>query len=142
MVGMVRVHEVGGPEVLRFEQVEVSEPGRGQVRLRQTAIGLNFIDVYYRTGLYPPPSVPFTPGLEGAGVVEAIGEGVTEVMIVNVLVKPGDAVERMQPVVVVDSDKAEVEISSPWKGTVAQIHAEEGEYMDVGAPLLEAVAEG
>ena len=79
MVGMVRVHEVGGPEVLRFEQVEVGEPGRGQVRLRQTAIGLNFIDVYFRTGLYPQPSLPFTPGLEAAGVVEAIGEGVSEV---------------------------------------------------------------
>jgi NADPH2:quinone reductase len=79
MVGMVRVHEVGGPEVLRFEQVEVGEPGPGQVRLRQTAVGLNFIDVYFRTGLYPQPSLPFTPGLEAAGMVEAIGEGVAEV---------------------------------------------------------------
>jgi NADPH2:quinone reductase len=77
---MIRVHEVGGPEVLRFEQVEVGEPGPGQVRLRQAAIGLNFIDVYHRTGLYPG-SLPFTPGLEAAGVVEAIGEGVTEVAI-------------------------------------------------------------
>jgi NADPH2:quinone reductase len=81
MVGMVRVHEVGGPEVLRFEEVEVGEPGPGQVRLRQTAIGLNFIDVYFRTGLYPPPSLPFTPGLEAAGVVEAVGEGVNEVAV-------------------------------------------------------------
>jgi len=81
MVGMVRVHEIGGPEVLRFEQVEVGEPGSGQVRLRQTAVGLNFIDVYFRTGLYPQPSLPFTPGLEAAGVVEAIGQGVTEVAV-------------------------------------------------------------
>jgi NADPH2:quinone reductase len=81
MVGMVRVHEVGGPEVLRFEQVEVGEPGPGQVRLRQTAVGLNFIDVYFRSGLYPPPSLPFTPGQEGAGVVEAVGDGVTEVKV-------------------------------------------------------------
>jgi NADPH:quinone reductase len=81
MVGMVRVHEVGGPEVLRFEQVEVGEPGPGQVRLRQTAVGLNFIDVYFRTGLYPQPSLPFTPGLEAAGVVEAIGEGVGEIAV-------------------------------------------------------------
>jgi NADPH:quinone reductase len=81
MVGMVRVHEVGGPEVLRFEQVEVGEPGPGQARLRQTAIGLNFIDVYFRTGLYPAPSLPFTPGQEGAGVVEAVGDGVTEVKV-------------------------------------------------------------
>jgi NADPH2:quinone reductase len=78
---MVRVHEVGGPEVLRFEQVEVGEPGPGQARLRQTGVGLNFIDVYFRTGLYPAPGLPFTPGLEGAGVVEAIGEGVTEVAV-------------------------------------------------------------
>jgi NADPH2:quinone reductase len=81
MAGMVRVHEVGGPEVLRFEGVDVGEPARGQVRLRQTAIGLNFIDVYHRTGLYPPTSLPFTPGLEAAGVVEALGEGVREVQV-------------------------------------------------------------
>jgi NADPH:quinone reductase len=81
MVGMVRVHEIGGPEALRFEQVEFGEPGRGQVRLRQTAVGLNFIDVYFRTGLYPAPSLPFTPGQEGAGVVEAVGDGVTEVAV-------------------------------------------------------------
>jgi NADPH2:quinone reductase len=81
MAGMVRVHEVGGPEVLRYEQIDVGDPGPGQVRLRQTAIGLNYIDVYFRTGLYPAPSLPFTPGLEGAGVVEAVGEGVTEVKV-------------------------------------------------------------
>jgi NADPH2:quinone reductase len=81
MVGMVRVHELGGPEVLRFEQVEIGAPGPGQVRLRQTAVGLNFIDVYFRTGLYPPPAVPFTPGLEAAGVVDEVGEGVSEVAV-------------------------------------------------------------
>src|SRR5437764_5156234 len=74
----IRVHEVGGPEVLKWEQVEVGEPGSGQVRLRQEAAGLNFIDVYHRTGLYPQ-ALPFTPGTEGAGVVEAIGDGVTNV---------------------------------------------------------------
>jgi NADPH:quinone reductase len=79
MVGMVRVHEVGGPEVLRFEQVEVGDPGPGQARLRQTAVGLNFIDVYHRTGLYPVADLPFTPGIEAAGVVEAIAPGVSEV---------------------------------------------------------------
>jgi NADPH2:quinone reductase len=78
MTGAIRVHEVGGPEVMRYEEVEVGDPGPGQVRIRQTAIGLNFIDVYFRTGLYPAPAVPFTPGLEGAGVVEAVGEGVSE----------------------------------------------------------------
>jgi NADPH2:quinone reductase len=81
MTGAIRVHEVGGPEVMRYEEVEVGDPGPGQVRIRQTAIGLNFIDVYFRTGLYPAPAVPFTPGLEGAGVVEAVGEGVSELAV-------------------------------------------------------------
>jgi NADPH:quinone reductase len=81
MAGAIRVHETGGPEVLRYEQVEVGRPGPGQARVRQTAIGLNFIDVYLRTGLYPPPGLPFTPGQEAAGVVEEIGEGVSEVQV-------------------------------------------------------------
>jgi NADPH:quinone reductase len=81
MAGVIRIHEVGGPEVMRYEQVEVGAPGPGQARIRQTAVGLNFIDVYFRTGLYPAPALPFTPGLEGAGVVEAVGEGVSEVSV-------------------------------------------------------------
>jgi NADPH2:quinone reductase len=81
MAGTIRVHETGGPEVLRYEQVEVGRPGPGQARIRQTAIGLNFIDVYFRTGLYPPPGLPFTPGQEAAGVVEEIGEDVSEVQV-------------------------------------------------------------
>lgn len=80
----IRIHQHGGPEVLTWEEVEVGEPGPGQVRLRHTAIGLNFIDVYHRTGLYPIP-LPFSPGSEGAGVVEAVGPGVTSL-------KPGDRV--------------------------------------------------
>jgi NADPH2:quinone reductase len=80
MTGVIRVHEVGGPEVMRFEDVDLASPGRGQALIRQTAIGLNYIDVYFRTGLYPAPSgVPFTPGLEAAGVVEEVGDGVSEV---------------------------------------------------------------
>ena len=76
----IRVHEVGGPEVLKWEEVEVGEPGPGQVRLRQEAAGINFIDVYHRTGLYPQP-LPFTPGVEGAGMVEAVGPDVTVVKV-------------------------------------------------------------
>ena len=76
MASAIRVHETGGADVLRYEEVEVGAPGPGQVKLRQTAIGLNFIDVYFRTGLYPAPGIPFTPGLEAAGVVEAVGDGV------------------------------------------------------------------
>jgi NADPH:quinone reductase len=81
MVGVVRAHEVGGPEVLRFEDVEIGSPGPGQALIRQTAVGLNFIDVYFRSGLYPPPQLPFIPGGEGAGVVEAVGDGVREVQV-------------------------------------------------------------
>jgi NADPH2:quinone reductase len=75
------VSELGGPEVLRFEEVPVAAPGPGEARVRQTAIGVNYIDVYFRRGIYKPPQLPFTPGQEGAGVVEAIGPGVTEVAV-------------------------------------------------------------
>jgi NADPH:quinone reductase len=77
MTHAIRIHQTGGPEVLRWEPIEVGKPGRGEVRLRHTAVGLNFIDVYHRTGLYPIQT-PATPGLEAAGVVEEIGEGVTD----------------------------------------------------------------
>src|SRR5689334_11734970 len=76
----ILVHETGGPDVLEWEEVEVGEPAAGQVRLRQEAAGLNFIDVYHRTGLYPQP-LPFIPGVEGAGIVEGVGEGVTNVAL-------------------------------------------------------------
>jgi NADPH2:quinone reductase len=74
----IRVHEVGPPDVLQWEEVEVGDPGEGQVRLRQEAAGLNFIDVYHRSGLYPQ-TMPFTPGVEGAGVIAAVGPGVSNV---------------------------------------------------------------
>jgi NADPH2:quinone reductase len=77
----IRIHEYGGPEVLRWEDVEVGDPGPGQLRIRHGAIGLNYIDVYHRTGLYPLPSLPWTLGMEGAGRVEAVGEGVTEFQV-------------------------------------------------------------
>jgi len=80
----IRIHETGGPEVLRWEEVEVGRPGPGEALIRQTAIGLNFIDTYHRTGLYPLP-LPAVMGMEGAGMVEEVGAGVTEV-------KPGDRV--------------------------------------------------
>ncbi len=76
----ILVHKPGGPEVLEWQEMEVGEPGPGQIRLHHTNVGLNFIDVYHRTGLYPQP-LPFVPGMEGAGTVEAIGPGVTHLAI-------------------------------------------------------------
>jgi NADPH2:quinone reductase len=75
----IRVHETGGPEVFRWEDVTVGEPGPGEARVRHTAVGLNYVDVYYRNGLYKAPALPFTPGSEAAGVVEAVGPGVTDI---------------------------------------------------------------
>jgi NADPH2:quinone reductase len=71
----IRVHGTGGADVLHYEDVEIGAPGAGQVQIRQHAIGVNFIDVYFRIGLYPMPT-PFTPGNEGAGEVVALGSGV------------------------------------------------------------------
>ena len=81
MTHAIRVHEYGGPDVLKWEEVKVGEPGPGEVRIKQTAIGLNFIDIYLRTGLYPQPSFPFIPGMEGAGIVTAVGEGVRDLKV-------------------------------------------------------------
>jgi NADPH2:quinone reductase len=77
MANAIRIHRNGGPEVLKWEAHEHGRPGKGEVLIRHEAIGLNFIDVYHRTGLYPLPSLPAIPGMEAAGVVEAVGEGVT-----------------------------------------------------------------
>jgi NADPH:quinone reductase len=81
----IRIHETGGPAVMRWEDFDPGAPGPGEVRLNQEAVGLNFIDVYHRTGLYPLPAIPAILGLEGAGVVESVGADVSEF-------KPGDRV--------------------------------------------------
>jgi NADPH2:quinone reductase len=81
MVKAIRIHQHGGPEVLRWEDVDPGTPGRGEALVRHEAVGLNYIDVYQRSGLYPLPTLPTTPGLEAAGVVEAIGPGVAEVAV-------------------------------------------------------------
>jgi NADPH2:quinone reductase len=99
----IRIHEYGGPEVLKWEDVEVGRPGPGQARLRQTAVGLNYIDTYHRTGLYPLPSLPATIGMAAAGVVEEVAEGVTTIRpgqrVVYASPPPGAyAQERLMPV--------------------------------------------
>lgn len=85
----IRVHQHGGPEVLTYGDVAIGQPGAGEVRVRNRAIGLNFVDIYFRTGVYSPPSLPFIPGNEGAGEVVAVGEGVSEF-------KPGDRVAYVE----------------------------------------------
>ena len=76
----IRIHQPGGPEAMTVEDVELAPPGKGEVRIRHHAIGLNFIDVYFRMGLYPAP-LPFTPGNEGAGEIVALGKGVKDFKI-------------------------------------------------------------
>ena len=90
MTKAIRIHAPGGPEALRWEEVSVGDPGPGEARLKQTAVGLNYIDVYHRTGLYPLPALPAVIGLEAAAVVEAVGADVTEF-------KEGDRVAYAAP---------------------------------------------
>ncbi len=85
MVKAIRVHKVGGPEVLQVEDITLPQPGPGELLVKNRAIGLNFVDTYFRSGLYPVPQMPFVPGNEGAGEVLAVGPNVTEF-------KPGDRV--------------------------------------------------
>lgn len=90
MVKAIRIHAYGGPEVMRWEDVEVGAPGPGEVRVRNHAVGLNYIDTYHRSGYYKLPSLPAVLGMEGAGEVIACGSGVSEF-------KPGDRVAYANP---------------------------------------------
>src|SRR4029077_8563735 len=84
MVAAVRIHKAGGPEVLTYEDVDLPAPGQGQVRVKQGAAGINFIDVYFRNGAYPPPGgYPFIAGNDGSGDVTAVGRGVTDIMVAD-----------------------------------------------------------
>ena len=91
MAHAIRVHQYGGPEVLKFEETELGAPGQGQVKVKHHAIGVNYIDTYHRTGLYPQPAMGFTPGMEGAGEVTEVGPGVSDL-------KVGDRVAYAQPI--------------------------------------------
>ena len=81
MTKAIRMYETGGPEVLHWEEDNPGKPEAGEALVRHEAVGLNYIDVYHRTGLYPLPTLPTVPGLEGAGIVEEIGEDVSEVAV-------------------------------------------------------------
>lgn len=128
MSSAIRIHEVGGPEVLKWEKVTVGEPGPGEVRLRHAAVGLNFIDVYFRTGAYGA-AVPFTPGLEASGVVEALGKGVSDLKVGDRVAYAAPPVgayseERLMPadrlVKVPDGVSDEVAAAMMLKGMTAQ----------------------
>jgi NADPH2:quinone reductase len=102
MVAAVRVHQAGGPEVLKFEDIEIPAPGQGQVKIKQHASGVNFIDTYFRSGLYPSPiGFPFVSGNEGAGQVTAVGPGVSDIKVGDrvayVVPLGGYAAERLLP---------------------------------------------
>ena len=102
MVAAVRVHKHGGPDVLTFEDIEIPAPGQGQVKIKQHACGVNFIDTYFRMGMYPSPvGMPFVAGNEGAGEVIAVGPGVTDLKIGDrvgyVVPLGGYAAERLLP---------------------------------------------
>lgn len=90
MVKAIRVHELGGPEVLKWEDVEIGEPGEGEIRVKNKAIGLNFIDVYYRKGVYTASTMPFIPGREAVGEVIAVGPGLTGRKVGDVVAYAGD----------------------------------------------------
>ncbi|KFJ58040.1 alcohol dehydrogenase GroES-like domain protein [Brucella neotomae 5K33] len=128
MINAIRVHRTGGPDVLHYEQVEIGEPGPGEACVRHEAVGLNFIDVYFRTGLYKAAKMPFTPGNEGAGIVVAVGAGVENVRVgerVAYAATPGSyADERILPadrlVKVPDTIDLKTAASMMLKGMTAQ----------------------
>lgn len=151
MVVAIRIHETGGPEVLRLEEVTLGTPGPGEVRLRHTAIGLNFIDTYFRSGLYPAPGgLPFTPGNEAAGIVLQVGEGVSGF-------KPGERVaygsslgaycsERIMPaaplVKLPDSIADETAAAMMLKGMTARYLLRQTHKVKAGDTLLVHAAAG
>ncbi|KAL6541717.1 hypothetical protein OROGR_011203 [Orobanche gracilis] len=90
MVKAIRVHELGGPEVLKWEDVEIGEPKDGEIKVKNKAIGLNFIDVYFRKGVYKASTLPFTPGGEAVGVVTAVGPGLTGRKVGDVVAYAGN----------------------------------------------------
>jgi NADPH2:quinone reductase len=125
---VIRVHKYGGPDVFKWEEADIGEPGPGEIRIKQTAIGLNFIDAYMRSGLYPQDQLPFVPGTEGAGVVTALGEGVRTLKVGRRVAYAGQlgayAEERLIPadrvVRIPDSVSDETAAAVMLKGMTAQ----------------------
>ncbi|KAI3519578.1 hypothetical protein L1887_08788 [Cichorium endivia] len=150
MVKAIRVHEHGGPEVLKWEDVEVPDPKEGEIRLKHKAVGLNFLDVYMRQGRYHQ-SVPFTPGVEGAGVVTAVGPGVTSCKVGDVVAYAGTQVgsyaqERILPAdqaVLVPSSVDPVEAAAIiFKGLTAYVLLHRSFKVEPGHTILVHAAAG
>lgn len=150
MINAIRVHQTGGPEVLNYEQIEIGEPGPGEAKVRHEAVGLNFIDVYFRTGLYKAAQMPFTPGNEGAGTVIAVGADVDNVKVgdrVAYVATPGSyADERILPadrlVIVPESIDLKTAASMMLKGMTAQYLLRRTFRVEAGQTILFHAAAG
>ncbi|XP_054812004.1 uncharacterized protein LOC129313124 [Prosopis cineraria] len=105
MVKAIRVHELGGHEVLKWDDVEIGEPKEGEVRVRNKAVGVNFIDIYFRNGVYKAPSLPFTPGMEAVGVVTAVGPGLTGRQVGDVVAYAGQPMGSYAEEQILPADK-------------------------------------
>ena len=146
----IRIHEFGGPEVMQWEQLDLADPAQGEAQVRHTAIGLNFIDVYHRTGLYPT-ELPAGLGSEAAGIVAAIGPGVTEVSVGDRVVytgSPNDAyterrnLSAAQMVPIPDSVSDEIAAAVLLKGLTAWYLLHHSYTVQPGDPILLYAAAG
>jgi NADPH2:quinone reductase len=151
MVAAVRVHKHGGPEVLTFEQIEVGQPGPGQIKVRNHACGVNYIDTYFRMGMYPSPvGLPFVSGNEGAGEVIAVGPGVTDIKVGDrvgyVTALGGYAQERLMPadraVKLPDNITYEQAAAMMLKGMTAQYLLRRTYKVEKGSTILVHAAAG
>ncbi|CAN1856489.1 Quinone oxidoreductase 1 [Linum perenne] len=106
MVKAMRVHEFGGPEVLKWEDVEIGQPKEGEIRVRNKAVGLNFIDTYFRRGIYKAASTPYTPGMEAVGEVVAVGNGVRDVKVGDVVGYAGNPMGSYAEEQILPADRA------------------------------------
>ena len=146
----IRIHEFGGPEVMQWEELELPDPADGEARIRHTAIGLNFIDVYHRTGLYPT-DLPAGLGSEAAGVVEALGAGVTDLSVGDRVVytgRPNDAYSEQRNfaaaelVPIPDSVSDEIAAAVLLKGLTAWYLLHHSYAVQAGDPILLYAAAG
>ncbi|KAJ3683186.1 hypothetical protein LUZ60_013413 [Juncus effusus] len=150
MVKAIRIHQLGGPEVMKWEEVEIGEPKDGEIRVKNKAIGVNFIDVYYRKGVYNT-SLPFTPGMEAVGVVTAVGPGLTGRRVGDVVAYASNAIgsyseEQILPanvvVTVPDSMDCAVAASVMLKGMTAHMLLRRTFKVEAGHTILVHAAAG